>query len=266
MLITDKFVFIHDPKQGGSFVTKSLFQIYGANWNIFKHLQAIIFRRIRFQSKYGELIMLSLKHAGCKHIPAQFQDRQILTTVRNPYDWYVSQYEFGWWKNKSLLKYFQVVPNFTQDYPHFPNLNFAEFIKLTDQAFDVHFDCPKEVWSQFGWRTRSFVDYYFKHPATAFPRMLVDNYIESNSYKDDLYNGLHFLRTKNLNQNLYDFLLANDYHKTDIEFILEMKKVLPLGKGRTDEQKWEQYFTPELKAEIRRKDRILFEMFPEFDV
>ncbi len=210
--------------------------------------------------------MLSLKHAGCKHIQKQFQDRKILTTIRNPYDWYVSQYEFGWWKNRSLLKYFKEVPNFESDYPNFPDLNFAEFIKLTDQAFDVHFNCPKEIWSEFGWRTRSFVDYYFKNPSEAFPKMLDENYVASKNYESDLYSQLHFINTKNLNQNLYDFLLENDYKQSDIEFILEMKKVLPLGKGRTNEQKWEKYFTPELKARIRQKDRIIFEMFPEFDV
>jgi hypothetical protein len=154
------------------------------------------------------------------------------------------------------------VTDFAENYPHFPDLNFAEFIKLTDQAFDVHFDCPREIWSQFGWRTRSFVDYYFKNPKDAFPKMLAENYVPSG----DLFDGLHFINTKNLNQNLYDFLQANGYEEADIEFILQMKKVLPLGKGSEKERKRDEYFTPELKAEIRRKDRILFEMFPEFDV
>ena len=106
MIITDKFVFIHDPKQGGSFVTRALFELYGARWNIFKHLQMMVFKEITAKSKYGNLTMLSLKHAGCGHIPTEFRDRKILTTVRNPYDWCVSQYEFGWWKNKSLFKFF----------------------------------------------------------------------------------------------------------------------------------------------------------------
>lgn len=266
MLITDKFVFIHDPKQGGSFVTKALFKIYGAKWNALKHLQAIIFKKLTKKSKYGSLIMLSLKHAGCNHIPTEFRDRKILTAVRNPYDWYVSQYEFGWWKKRALFRYFKALPHFEKDYPRFPDLSFAEFITLTDRAFDVHFDCEKEIWTQFGWRTRSFIDYYFKNPVAAFPRMTAEDYVSSDSYKEDLFEGLHFIHTENLNQNLYDFLLTNDYEKLDIAFILEMKKVLPLGKGRTKEQKWEKYFTPELKAEIRQKDRILFEMFPDFDV
>ncbi len=265
MLVTDKFVFIHDPKQGGSFVTKAMFQIYGAKWNVLKHLQVIIFKQITAKSKYGNLTMLNIKHAGCRSIPKEFQDRKILTTIRNPFDWYVSQYEFGWWKNKSLLKYFKEVPGFAEKYSHFPDLNFAEFINLTDQAFDVHFKCPPDIWSRFGWRTRSFVDYYFKNPPEAFPRMLDENYVFSGDYERDLFNGLYFMNTKTLNQNLHDFLLENDYRKADIDFILEMKKVLPLGRGSEKDRTREEYFTPQLKAEIRCKDRILFEMFPEFD-
>lgn len=267
MLVTDKFVFVHDPKQGGSFISAALFRIHGAKWNALQHLRASVFKRISVKSKYGEFIVLSpgLKHAGCARIPAEFRDRAILTTIRNPYDWYVSQYEFGWWKKKSMLKYFRPVPNFENEYKKFPELDFTEFMKLTDQAFSINFNCPKEILYQFGWRTRSFIDYYFKNPSGAFSNMMAEDYISSGNYKSDLFDGLHFISTKDLNQNLHSFLVENGYEKADVDFILEMKKVLPLGKGRTKEQKWEKYFSPELKAEIRQKDRILFEMFPEFD-
>jgi hypothetical protein len=41
--------------------------------------------------------------------------------------------------------------------------------------------------------------------------------------------------------------------------------VLPQGKGRGKDQKWEKYYTPELKELVRKKDWLLFELFPEFD-
>ncbi len=59
-------------------------------------------------------------------------------------------------------------------------------------------------------------------------------------------------------------MITTDYF-VFVDFILEMKKVLPLGKGRTKEQKWQKYYTSELKDEIRQKERVLFQMFPEFD-
>jgi hypothetical protein len=49
-----------------------------------------------------------------------------------------------------------------------------------------------------------------------------------------------------------------------------MKKVLllgkDLGKGRTKEQKWEKYYTPELKVKIRQNEGVLFQIFLEFGV
>jgi hypothetical protein len=164
-----------------------------------------------------------------------------------------------------MKKYFNKLPNFNRDYPDFPEIGFADFVKLSNQVFEVHLDCPKKVWSQFGMRTRAFIDFYFKDQAHALTKMQDEKYIASGVYKSDLYENLHFIQTKNLNRSLYDFLLQTGYNKKDIDFILEMKKVLPLGKGRTKEHKWQKYYTPELKDEIRQKERVLFQLFSEFD-
>ncbi len=265
MIITDKFVFVHDPKTGGSFVTSALYELHGINWTLWSALKLTVFRELRHKTKFGNFIHTNQKHFGCGFIPKEHHSKKILATVRNPFDWYVSQYEFGWWKRRNMKKYFKKLPDFNRDYPDFPEIDFGEFVKLSNQAFETHLDCPKEVWSQFGMRTRAFADFYFKEPGKALTKMLDDNYITSGAYKSDLYENLHFIHTKNLNRNLYDFLLQTGYKKEDINFILEMKKVLPLGKGRTKEQKWEKYYTPELKDEIRQKERVLFQLFPEFD-
>ncbi len=164
-----------------------------------------------------------------------------------------------------MKKYFEKLPDFNRDFPDFPEISFAGFVKLSNQVFEVHLDCPKEVWSQFGMRTRAFVDFYFKDPAKALTKMLDEKYISSGAYESDLYENLRFIYTKNLNRNLYDFLLQAGYNKEDVDFILEMEKVLPLGRGRTKEQKWQKYYTPELKDEIQQKERVLFQIFPEFD-
>ncbi len=265
MIITDKFVFVHDPKTGGSFVTTALFRLYGINWTRWTHLKLLVFQELKYKTKLGDFIHTSKKHFGCRFIPKEYVGKKVLATVRNPLDWYVSQYEFGSWKFKEMKKYFEKLPNFEKDFAHFPELTFAEFVTLANQAFEVHLDCPREIQSQFGMRTRAFADFYFKEPGRALTKMLDEKYITSGAYKSDLYKNLHFIRTKNLNRNLHDFLLQAGYDKKNIDFILEMKKVLPLGRGRTKEQKWEEYYTPELKHEIRRKERILFQMFPEFD-
>lgn len=78
--------------------------------------------------------------------------------------------------------------------------------------------------------------------------------------------GVHFVKTNRLNQELYDFLLSMGYHAYDLDFLPSLGRILPLGRGRRDEQIWESYYTPDLKAFIREKDCALFDMFPDFDI
>jgi hypothetical protein len=92
-----------------------------------------------------------------------------------------------------------------------------------------------------------------------------DEYIAAQNYRADIHD-LHFVRTDNLNRGLYDFLIRMEYPEEDVRFILDLGKILPQGKGRTKGQKWEKYYTPELRQRVRRSDRLIFTMFPEFDV
>ena len=73
-----------------------------------------------------------------------------------------------------------------------------------------------------------------------------------------------FIRTANLNQELYDFLLSMGYAESDVNFILRHKKI-PRDRGNYHNLKWETYYTPELKQLVRQKDWLFFRMFPEFD-
>jgi len=42
--------------------------------------------------------------------------------------------------------------------------------------------------------------------------------------------------------------------------------VLPMGRGRQEDQNWERYYTAGLKNKVREQDWMLFQLFPEFDV
>ncbi len=65
---------------------------------------------------------------------------------------------------------------------------------------------------------------------------------------------------------MYDFLIAMGYEDDDVSFVINQEKILPRGKGRSAEQKWQEYYTPELKRQVREKEHLLFTLFPEFDV
>ncbi len=215
------------------------------------------------ESQLGELIIYKLKHGGALDIPMKYRDRSILTNIRNPFDYYVSQYEFGWWKRKECMKYYRQVKGFDTRFPDFPNLSFTQFMELLCAAYN---DLPNTNYfneAALGHYTIDFLRNHFYQPALAMQKISRD-YFESGAYKKDMF-PTQFIFTHKLNQQLYEFLLQCGYPKESIEFILKKEKVLPQGKGRTNEQQWEKYYTPELKELVRKKDWFLFELFPEFE-
>ena len=262
MIFTDKFVYVHEPKTGGTFVTRALFQVHGASWTLLDQLLSALGRDRVTRGKYGTFVLNNNKHGGCNQIPASERGKKVLATVRNPLDLYVSQYEFGWWRRKEFLKYYRAVPGFERDYPRFPELSFGEYVRLSNHAFGP-FAEGRERGGAPGLRTREFVSFYFKDPPRALAR-LDREYIESGRYRADMHD-LHFLRTDDLNRGLHQFLAGNGYEEADISFIPEMGRVLPQGKGRRPEQKWERYYSPELKQWVREREWALFALFPEWD-
>src|SRR5262245_1870540 len=135
MLFTDRYCFVHMPKTGGTFVTTVLLRVHGIRWTWLTHLASSVKRDLTYRGEYGTFIYNNKKHGTCSDIPAAHRHKQVLATVRSPYDLYVSQYEFGWWKRREMLPYLRAVPGFARDYAHFPDLSFAEFVRLTCAAF-----------------------------------------------------------------------------------------------------------------------------------
>ena len=262
MIFTEKFVYVHEPKTGGTFVTSALFRLYGLRWTPLVRLRNALLGEARAaHPRYGALVHDSNKHGFCRHIPAAHRGKPVLATVRNPFDLYVSQYEFGWWKRREFLPFYRAVPGFEKLYPRFPELTFAEYVGLTNAAFPVFADGRGE---RRGLLTEQFFKYYFREPEEAFARLADEDCAASRRCRADMF-GLHFVRTDQLNRGLYDFLVRVCYADEDVRFVVEMEKVLPQGRGRGAAQKWERYYTPELKREVRERERFLFALFPEFD-
>ncbi|MEO6733893.1 MAG: hypothetical protein ABIN01_21905 [Ferruginibacter sp.] len=261
MIITKQFIYIHRPKTGGSFVTDALLKIYDGKWNWLIHAKLALLGEIRFTNRLGTLTINSNKHGGCNEIPQKYHGKNIVSTIRNPFDYYVSQYEFGWWKRKNWWKYYSKVDHFNERFASFPNISFTQFMELMTAVFNkgYHKDFYNE--NAAGRYTAEFVQDYFYQPAAALAKLQDAN----NNEFDGQMHPVKFIFTHQLNQQLHDYLLESGYPQQTIDFILKKEKVLPQGKGRSEGQKWEKYYTPEMKELVRKKDRLLFELFPEFD-
>ncbi|MGD2111372.1 MAG: sulfotransferase family 2 domain-containing protein [Phycisphaerae bacterium] len=255
MIIADRFVFIHLPKTGGTFVTDVLHRLYKCTPD------ARLWRRLLKPWARSPLLNIK-KHGTCNEIPARHRTKPIIACVRNPYDRYVSQFEFGWWKTDRF-------PDIDRErirrrFSHFPDLSFEEFIEAADMMFGQLKDTGPDREQRLGYHTEQFVRYFFREPQRVFG-LIDEDYLQMRRYKQDMY-PVRFMRTDRLNQDLHDCLESLGYDLAQLEFIYQAKKVFPPRGGRSDDQTWEGYYTPELKRVVRRRERLLFALFPEFDV
>lgn len=217
MIFTDRFVYVHQPKTGGTFVTAVLFRLHEFRWTRWTHLRSAFRVNLVHRNRYGTLVYNNHKHGGRAAIPPEQRHKPVLATVRNPYDLYVSQYEFGWWRRREYRRFFS------------PETSFADYVRIAGDAF--------------GSLSEQFLHFH-----------------------DGRVDDVHFLTTNRLNEGLHAFLGEMHYAPEDIAFIRDLQKILPKGKGRTAAQKWETFYTPELKQLVRTREAALFERFPEFDV
>ncbi len=258
MLLSDKFVFIHFPKTGGTFVTKTIEKIHPKNR----------LGRLDQDRKLTKLLMLLgiaggsvinlkdghyAKHATYDDIPFRFKNKKIFSTIRNPYDQYVSQYEFGFWK-KFPERFFFDVENFLKLYPGWEEISFPEYIRLVNirkhvKRLEENSDNPE---FPVGRQTYEFMNFFFKQSAKIFASEIDEKYVKNGDYKRDLA-PVHFLTTEYLNRELYNFLITLDYEPKDLKFILESEKIFPKEGGRSEDKKWSKYYDSELKQYVRRR-------------
>lgn len=199
------------------------------------------------------------KHGTCKEIPASHQGKPIVACVRNPYDRYVSQFNFRWWARHP----FYDVEAVRRKFSNYPDLTFAEFLEFTRDQIPIqntNFSADRVL----GAHTWHFVNFFFRDPSGSFQK-IDDAYLKNHAWKQDMF-PVHFLKTDQLNQGLFEFLIKVGYDRTEVEFIRGEQKIFPQNKDRRQGRAWEDYYTPELKQLVRTRDRMLFEMFPEFDV
>ena len=276
MIITEDFVYIHYPKTGGTFVTKVLQELYQykKQYRIFGKLLPKIIRNkvLQFPAIRYRVQGFNFKnvHGTCHEIPDEHSHKPILTTIRNPYDRWVSHYKFGWWKTHIEEDFeFFTVKEIKGKYPNFPDLDFTEYINLWNLIWlpEKLKKLDLQINESFGIETFNFVKFFFKKPEDVLSEISQDyqGYVSSKRYKADIFK-VHFVNTDRLNLGLYNFLLDIGWESKEIAFILHLKKICPKEGGRTEDQTWEKYYTHELKSTIRRKEKLLFDFFPEFDV
>jgi hypothetical protein len=276
MLLADRFVYVHEPKTGGSFVTYVMTELHGGLADVrgLRIIHPALRRRLPTASFYLDRLGSSATppqpggvtygtlyrwndHGTCREIPRTYRSRQIIATMRNPFETYVSEYLFGWWKRPEYVPHYQRhVPDFSRRYPSFPDLAFAEYLTLLHEAWALPESRDLYGPGGTGYLTERFIRFYFQ---AGEPRDIGGMY------------PVRFLRTARLNTDLVRVLLEMDYKPADVEFVESLDHVLPVGGAevgfadRAASHDWASLYTPELRDIIRTKDELIFDLFPEFN-
>jgi hypothetical protein len=264
MFVTETFVYLHLPKTGGTFVASTLGAIHAARGD---EVQTIWVDPANPPAlppvKSGRALRVMLttrdQHGTRRDIPPLYADRPILATIRNPYERYVSQYEFAWWRHQPDL--FGPVDEVRRHYPHFPDLSFDDYLRLANSVrLPFRHLAPAE--GAPGMHTQQFLEYFFRDPVPAFERLL-EGTLTMEDVNRELA-GLRLLDQGRLNDDLAAVLEELGYAPAEVERVRSAPRVWPPEGGRPPASPWEPYYTEETKAFVARKERWLFDWIPQF--
>ncbi len=253
MILTPDFVFIHQPKTGGTFVTRALYRLLG--------------EPIHRADPAAPIAEVN-KHGTCREIPASHTGVPILAAVRNPFERYVSQYAFAWWK-RDLPPWVDLEAVRTR-YPHYPDLSFEEFITGSEVLLQRYRNTALPSERRLGLQSEQFVRFFFRQPEVFAE--IDDCYLEERRFEADVFPAT-FLRTHRLNRDLHDYLIGVGFEPERVRFVLDEPRARPPGHPLERESldwsatsHWSEYYTPELRRLVETRERLLLALFPEFDV
>ena len=255
MILTKKFVFIHLRKTGGTFVSTVMGRVYRERgW----------WPRVRNRLS-GKRFLSVNQHGTCAEIPPSHRGLPILSSVRNPFDRLVSMYHFkGWQRNPE--QWFADHAALAKRFPSFPDLTFEEFADAATETFKGLDDSSVPPADRLGCQSEELVRYFWREPARVFPT-IDDAYIAERRFERDMH-PVRWIRMENLNGDVHDALRGFGEPAERIAFILEEGRILPAqsAKAPRRDRDWRSAYTPELLARIRRRERLLLALFPEYDV
>lgn len=225
MLITKNLVFINNPKTGSSFVRQVIREI------MWKRKPSNIMLRCLMKLEmisplYKELLFPHIfpkmppdQHGQYCQIPKKYKDRSIISIVRNPYDKFLSAYEFRHWSRSLPIEKATIKKHF----PIFPRISLNEYVELNNLIQQNTFRQMGFMNLDIGVQTFQFIKMFFKNPNEVLQNFSHD-YVISGEFKKDI-GHISFLKQENLKNDLINLLRGYDYTTDELNFIANRDKV-----------------------------------------
>ena len=186
-----------------------------------------------------------------------------MACIRNPYDLYVSHYKFNWWRKYPDLFFPRNAELMRRATSEPDNITFAEWVQGV--CHEEHGGANRRAslpGVEIGWQSCEFACYFSRDPNHVLGQPTESEM--AAAFEQSKYN-VKFLRMETLNESLYRFLVDVGYPEEQVAFIRTLGKIYPGKQTRSSSDSVQHVYTPELKALIRQKERLLFAIFPEYD-
>ncbi len=219
MVIHDKFIYIHMPKTGGTFVSYYLQDnILGSNY---------------FGPGYGHQSVSSQRLNYPKHF--------MFGTIRNPWDWYVSTYEF----DKNGGNYSKQIKECGYDFNKFVTY----LLTNTEGAISrMRFNISSEL--DIGMCTYQYILLFNENPQAVYQKKNKewDKGIDKTVRIEDIKTELPEMFKK------YIFELS----EKQIDSLIKMEKMNTTSR---DGKHYRDYYTEETKHLVYKKDKLIIERY-----
>lgn len=264
MVITNDFVFIHFPKNAGSFVTECIYNLYDGtadknrNRSFTDHWTKLINKeKTNYSYKHFSKALefngekMRTQHQGCDHIPAEHRGKEIISAIRNPYDRYVSLYKYAWWKRHPVLP----LEKLKALYPTFPEITFEQYLDLVLNHNIEVTKAKNNITLDIGIYTLHYIKLFCKNYLEVLSQI---NSIDELS-KEDFYD-VNFLKQEDMREELYNYLRKYGWPNEKLQSIKTQEKV----NTSRDNFSYREYYTPETKELVYRKEELIFRLFPNY--
>lgn len=256
MIISDRFVFLHPPKMGGSFVREVLADVYSG--------------------QFGRTLATGEKHAAADAIPAEHISKERVTLVRNPFDYYVSHYRFGYWIDRRVEPWVSLWDEgpMRARFVGYPYLEFEEFIEGALEVGHKHLGAGNKALAdelRLGPLSVRVLQFSVPNHIELLERLKEDR--DTSALKRAVAQT-RFLHTESLNRDAYRWLIELGVPPALAEPVLFKLPVRPLntpngivlkrGHGQPRRNHWSELFNERTMAAVLARDWLFFDLFPEY--
>ena len=269
MILTERAVLLNYPRTGSTFVRQELRRLHGHEGSGLRPRLRRLLDRRRFQelslpilrTESAERSGRRSQHGALSQIPASHAHLPVISVWRDPLDRAVSQFEHGFWRDhppggEAAAR---------QLFPHFPRLDFGEYLELQANLGRADVLKGRRLDSGVGPDTLHLVRFFAVDPEGALDRlgeMPIEEAVDSGQLRAEL-GPVRFLRFERLAEELAALLVELGFSPDQVDHLASAPRVNAAtsraGRGV------EHYFTPDLEAAYRRRERFLFALEEELD-